>query len=357
MSKFYKLKVADVRRETKDCVSVAFEIPPQYKSEYSFIQGQYITLKLNVNGEELRRSYSICTSPLDAELRVAIKAVKDGRVSNFINSQLKKGDELEVMIPMGNFHTPLDEKNKKNYVLFAGGSGITPMLSIIKTVLKKEPASSVVLIYGNRDEESIIFKAELKKIQEENSSRLKIIDVLEKPSAQHPDLYTGLLIPVKVKAILEKNISLNSDNEFFVCGPIPMMDNVKQALKELRINDSRIHIEYFTSVVTNTNSSSAKADTTNVITSKVTVIYDGSKTSFELSSAGLSILDAAMDNNVDAPFSCKGAVCCTCRAKIISGSAKMDNNYALTEDEVAEGFILTCQAHPTSAEITVDYDA
>ncbi|MBN8702162.1 MAG: 2Fe-2S iron-sulfur cluster binding domain-containing protein [Bacteroidetes bacterium] len=355
MSKFHKLKVTNIRQETNDCVSVAFDVPAHLKSDYSFIQGQYLTLKLTVNNQEIRRSYSICSSPIaETELRVAVKKVKDGLASNYLNEKLKEGDEIEVMTPMGGFYTELNESNKKNYVLFAGGSGITPMLSIIKTVLVKEPNSTLMLVYGNRDEQSVIFKNELESIEKSNSARVRVVHVLEKPSGAYPELYTGILMPIKVRSILENHVGLNLDNEFFVCGPTPMMDNVKQVLKELKINDSRIHIEYFTASLQPTEK---KAATTNsALISKVTVVYDGSETKFDLATGGKSILDAAIDNDVDAPFSCKGAVCCTCRAKIISGTAVMDNNYALTDDEVAEGFILTCQAHPTSAELIVDYD-
>lgn len=357
MARFHTLKVKDIRRETADAVSVAFDIPPQLQPEYQFKQGQYITLKLTVNGEEIRRSYSICTSPYsEKELRVAIKEVKDGRASTLINRSLKVGDTMEVMTPMGNFHSVLSGSNKKSYVLFAGGSGITPMMSILKSVLYIEKQSHVTLVYANRDEDSVIFKAEIEKLASENADKLKVVNVYDNPKGQVADLCKGLITIDKTKALIENYGGVNAD-EYFICGPGPMMENIKQALEDLKIQKEKIHIEYFTTVA----EAVAKAeggDTVHAnVKSKVTVLQYGVETQFELETSSISILDASIEAGVDAPFSCKGAVCCTCRAKILEGQVKMDANFALTDKEVEEGFILTCQSHPITEKVVIDYDA
>lgn len=359
MAKFHKLKVADVTKETADCVSIAFEVPEALKSEYKYIQGQYLTIKLNVNGEEIRRSYSLCSSPVvDNELRVAIKRVKDGRGSNFLNENVKPGDELEVMTPMGNFYSELNPSNKRTYVLFAGGSGITPMLSIITTTLKSEEDSNIVLFYGNRDTESIIFKKKLDELEEKHSNRLKVHHILEKPAnVDAEELFKGLLTPEKTKALVEKFVSSTADNEFFICGPSAMMDCVKTALHHLNIDDKKVHIEYFTASADAVKTATKVEDIKHpFIESQVTVILDGEETTFTLRPDGPAILDAALDADLDVPFACKGAVCCTCRAKLLEGKVHMDMNYALSDSEVAAGFILTCQSHPLTPVVKVDYD-
>ena len=359
MAKFYQLKVSDVRRETSDAVSVAFEIPVQLAAEYQYKQGQYLTLKLKHNGEELRRSYSVCTSPFaEKELRIAIKEVQDGRASTFINRHLKAGDLVEVMTPMGNFHSPLSGANKKNYVLFAGGSGITPMMSILKSVLYIEKQSTVTLIYANRNEESTIFKNEIEKIASENKDKVQVVFVHDAPKQAGEELYTGILTPQKVKAIIAKHVDLKLNNDFFICGPGPMMENVKQVLEELKVEKEKIHIEYFTSVLETLAAAEKPAATSggNGL-SKVTVTLYGIETTFDLATNGNSILDAATENGVDAPYSCKGAVCCTCRAKVLEGKVSMDANFALTDHEVEQGYVLTCQAHPLTDKVVLDYDA
>ena len=356
MAKFHKLKVADVRKETADCVSIAFNVPAELKEEYKYIQGQYLTFKLAVKGEEIRRSYSLCSSPVtETELRVAIKKVKDGRGSGFLNESTKIGDELDVMTPMGTFHSALNASNAKNYVLFAGGSGITPMFSIIKTVLSAEPKSTIQLFYGNLNEEAAIFKKQLDELATANSSRLNIVHVLDKPNSAIDDLHKGIMSTDKIKALITKYLDLKKDSEFFICGPGPMMENAKNILEGLKVEKKRIHIEYFTAVLEAT----AKVETSSASgkeLSKVTIILDGKETELELGENGKVILDAAIDADLDVPFACKGAVCCTCRAKLIEGKVKMDNNFALTDSEVEDGFILTCQSHPLTPVVKVDYD-
>jgi len=357
MARFHTLKVKDIRRETADAVSIAFDIPLAIQREYQFKQGQYITVKLTVNGEELRRSYSICTSPYsEKELRVAVKEVQDGRASTLMNRTWKVGDTVEVMTPMGNFSSVLSGNNKKNYVLFAGGSGITPMMSILKSVLYIEKQSNVTLVYANRDEDSVIFSTEIQKIASENADRVKVLNVYDNPKTQVSDLQKGLLSVDRVKAIVENYGGVNAD-EYFICGPGPMMENIKQALEGLKIAKEKIHIEYFSAVADAVAKAEGVVVTGADVNSEITVIQYGIETTMKLNTAGLTILDAAIDAGVDAPFSCKGAVCCTCRAKVIEGKAKMDNNFALTDAEVEEGFILTCQAHPLTEKLVVDFDA
>jgi ring-1,2-phenylacetyl-CoA epoxidase subunit PaaE len=354
MARFHTLKVKDIKRETAEAVSVAFEVPAQQQPEYLFKQGQYITLKLNIGGNEVRRSYSLCTAPHEKELRVAIKEVQGGLVSSHINQKLKVGETIEVMTPMGTFTSILAGNNKKKYVLFAGGSGITPMMSILKSILYVEKQSTITLIYANKNEDSTIFKNELDSIAAANQN-LKVVYVFDAPKNSIPDIQKGIITPEKALQLIENFGGVNAD-EYFICGPGPMMENVKNTLEKLQIKKEKIHIEYFTSVIDAVNKASGEASGANV-SSKVTVIQYGIETTYDLETTGISILDASIEAGVDAPFSCKGAVCCTCRAKVIEGKAKMDANFALTDDEVAQGFILTCQAHPLTEKVIVDYDA
>lgn len=355
MAKFHPLKVADIRKETSDSVSVAFEIPAPFTNEYKYTQGQYVTIKMMHDGEEIRRSYSLCSSPIDdADFRIAAKKVKDGRMSVALNENIKVGDVLEVMTPMGNFYN-INSSENKNIVLFAGGSGITPMLSILKTLLVQDKNSTISLFYGNQNLSSTIFKNELEELAQKHAERFKLYLILDEAPSDYPALYTGLMTTDKVKALVENHVGLNLDNEFFICGPTPMMKNVEDTLHQLQIKKEKIHLEYFTATL-DANKEVATAAPSEKIVSQITVILDGDETTFELASDGKNILDAAMDQDVDVPFSCKGAVCCTCRAKVLEGKVHMKANYALTDDEVAEGFILTCQSHPLTPVVIVDYD-
>lgn len=356
MARFHTLKVKDIRRETAEAVSVAFDVPPQQQPEYQFKQGQYITLKLNIKGEEVRRSYSLCTSPFsEKELRVAIKEVAGGKVSTYINRDLKVGDQMEVMTPMGNFHTVLSGAKSKKYVLFAGGSGITPMMSILKSVLYVEKQSSVTLVYANKNESSTIFKKEIDSIASSNPN-LKVVYVFEHPESAISELQTGIITTQKAMGLIENVAGVNAD-EYFICGPGPMMENVKTTLEGLKIAKEKIHIEYFNAVVDAVNKAEAASSVGGNVKANIKVIQYGVETDFSLETGSISILEAAIEAGVDAPFSCKGAVCCTCRAKVLEGKVKMDANFALTDAEVQEGFILTCQAHPLTETVVVDYDA
>lgn len=359
MAKFHPLQVAEITQETPDCVSVVFDVPENLKSEYQYIQGQYLTLKLNVDGEEIRRSYSLCSSPVtEKELRVAVKMVTNGKGSTWINKKMNIGETVDVMTPMGNFYSKLDPANKKHYVLFAGGSGITPMFSIVKSVLASEPNSRITLIYGNRDEQSTIFKKQIDELAKNNAARFTVIHVMENPPAGTDAMYTGMLLPEKVRAIFDKHIGLSNDNEYFICGPTPMMENVKKVLADLNAPSDKTHIEYFSAVIEAVAAAEKKSAVTPAgkFTSKVTIILDGVEEKFDIPSDGLTILDTAIKVKMDVPYACKGAVCCTCRAKVLEGKATMQMNYALTEEEVEQGYILTCQAHPATETLVVSYD-
>lgn len=354
MAKFNTLKIKEIRRETADTVSLTFDIPHALQIAYQYKQGQYITLKLMINGEEIRRSYSICSCPYtEKELRVAVKEVPGGKASTYINQFLKAGDTVEVMTPMGSFNSVLSGNNQKRYVLIAGGSGITPMMSILKSILHIEKKSNVTLIYANRSESSVIFKSELEKIAGEHPDNFRLINVYDSTSLPIPDIQVGILTDQHTVDLLTYLCCGNAD-EYFVCGPVPLMENIQKALERLRIKRDKVHIEYFSSVI----NTAAKEEPNGInIHSKVTVIQYGIETNFDLNTEGSTILDAAIEAGVDAPFSCKGAVCCTCRAKVIEGKVKMDANFALTPAEVADGFILTCQSHPLTDKVIVDYDA
>lgn len=352
MAKFNSLKVIDIAQETADAVSVAFEIPNNLNEEYRFKQGQYLTLKFIIKGEELRRSYSICSATDEKELRVAIKKVKDGKISNYIADTMKTGDVIEVMTPMGNFFTEMDAVNKKNYILFAGGSGITPMFSILKTVLRKEPQSKITLFYGNNEESSIIFKKQIDELEKLNADRLKIIYVLNAAPANHPELLKGLMTKEKNIALIKNHITTFENNEYFICGPTLMMDNVMAALKELKIDETKIHIEYFTAPV---NADDINPSTDTVKGASATIIMDGDEHVVELEE-NETVLEAAIRIGLDAPYACQGGSCCTCRALLQAGKVDMAVNYALSSSEVKQGFILTCQSRPTTPNVIVNYD-
>lgn len=356
MSKFHSLRVQDVRQETPDAVSIAFEVPDALKATFEFKHGQYVTLKLTVNGEELRRSYSICSSPLDGELRIAVKRVPDGRASGFLNSSVRAGDAIEMMPPEGNFTSALDAGNQKHYVLFAAGSGITPVISIAKTVLAKEPGSKVSLFYGNRDENSVIFKGALDQLAAANTDRFGVHYFYSR-STPADNFYGGRITSDKARDIVQRFVANASTCEYFICGPEQMIFSVKDELAGLNVPTERVHFELFTTPVGDGGASTAPAPAGDFSgTAQVTIILDGDEVDFELASDGAPILDAALDAGADVPFACKGAVCCTCRAKVLEGSVAMEKNFALTDDEIEDGFVLTCQSHPTSAKVVIDYD-
>jgi len=361
MSKFHKLKVSEVKNEIADAVSVSFEVPQSLKENFNYLPGQYTTLKLNIEGENVNRSYSFCSSPFTNEpLTIAVKRVTGGKGSNFINDNFKPGVEIEVMEPMGNFHSIISETNEKHYLLFGGGSGITPVMAILKSVLAKEPKSKITLFYGNRNEESIIFKDKLEVLTEQYTNRLKVVHVLDSPLGTWSS-YLGPIAKEVALKLLRENTNLNFQHaEFFICGPTPMMKNVEEALSVLQIPKEKVHIEYFTAKA---DEDKKAADVGTTVESavpftgktKVKIIYDGNEREFEVSEKE-TILEAALDAGYDPPYSCMVAACCTCRAKLLSGKVEMDDRESLTDAEISRGYVLTCQSHPKSHGIVLNYD-
>ena len=353
---FHTLTVADVNRETADSVSVSFEIPADLQEEFKFLPGQYLTLRTTIKGEDVRRSYSICSSPLDGEVRVAIKEVEGGVFSTYANRELKVGDKMQVMSPQGNFVLKPEEGRSSTYVAFAAGSGITPIMSILKSVLEIESESKVVLFYGNRSSNSIIFKSQLEDLKDTHLNRLEVHHILSRED-QGSDLLYGRIDGDKVTNCANKFFTPEEVSGYFLCGPGSMIESATDTLQQLGVAKENIHFELFTAAghadkVDHTQDTAK----TNKVASKVTVILDGEETHIDMVSSGRNILDAALDAGADVPYACKGAVCCTCRAKLLEGSAEMEMNYALMDDEVADGYILTCQSHPTSERVVVSYD-
>lgn len=352
--KFHTLKVAEVRRETEDTVSILFDVPSDLRFDYSFLPGQYLTLRTNINNEDIRRSYSICAAPFENELRVAVKQVENGVFSTYANEKLKAGDALQVMTPTGNFKLEANASNNKSYALFAAGSGITPILSIAKTILKEEPESDISLFYGNKGFHSIIFREDLESIKNLNMNDFRLIHILSRENLGNK-IQKGRIDKDKCLNLHKAFLSGTAIDEVFICGPESMIHAVKDAMSEVGVNEKNIHFELFTSPGDNKVVEKATASEPNV-NSNVHIILDGEQIDIALDSQGDNILDAAQKAGADLPFACKGGVCCTCKAKIIEGSAVMDVNYALEPDEVEAGYILTCQSHPTSEKLTVSFD-
>ena len=351
---FHKLTVKNIQRETEDCVSIAFDIPRELEKDFSFKQGQNITIKYKADEEEIRRSYSICSSPAENELRVAVKKVFNGAFSTFANEQLATGDTLEVLPPTGTFFTEVNDANKKNYVFFAAGSGITPVISIIKTILNKETESLVTLIYGNRNVSSVIFKESLEALKDKHLRRFRIIHVLSRERTE-ADINYGRIDAEKCKQ-LSKLIYLNSVDEFFICGPEKMIFTVKEFLETNGIDKKKIHFELFTTPTRKNTKIFSAVKSSLEVGSAVIIKLDGRSFDFTLDYNSNNILDAALAQGADLPFSCKGGVCTTCKAKLVEGEVEMEVNYGLEPDEVNAGFILTCQSHPRSKKVVVDFD-
>ncbi len=351
---FHTLQVKEVRRETPDCVSIAFDIPEEILQQFAFEAGQNITIKKVIDGEEVRRSYSICSAPFENELRVAVKKVEGGKFSGFANDFLKPGDTLDILPPTGKFNTKLDAKNSKQYLAFAAGSGITPVISIIKTTLQTEPASSFTLVFGNRGRHSIIFFEELEALKNKYLQRFNFINILSREKTEAP-VNSGRINTEKLTQ-LDKLIDYKNTDELFICGPEEMIFSVKNFLENAGIDKKKIHFELFTTPGQK-NIVARKATTESAgPSSKITVILDGRSFDFTLGFDSDSILDAALQQGADLPFACKGGVCCTCKAKLLEGEVEMDVNWGLEHEELEQGFILTCQSHPKTEKVIVDFD-
>jgi ring-1,2-phenylacetyl-CoA epoxidase subunit PaaE len=354
---FHKLAIKEVNKETADCVSVLFDVPNELQQTFQFRQGQSLTMRTFINNEEVRRTYSICSTPLENKWRVAIKKVEGGLFSSLANEQLKKGDVLEVMPPIGKFYVDLNPNNKKNYLAIAAGSGITPVISIIKTTLQTEPASQFTLVYGNRSRSSIIFFEELEAIKNKFIERFNFINIL---SRERTDAAVNFGRINQEKLVeLSKLVDYASIHEIFVCGPEEMIFSVKAFLEQKGVESKRIHFELFTvpGEKQSTISRRQSAIDDGGPKSKITVRLDGRSFDFDLSlNSDTPILDAALKQGADLPFACKGGVCCTCKARLIEGEVAMDVHWGLEDEEVEQGFILTCQSHPKTERVVVDFD-
>ena len=347
---FHSAKVLEVRRETADCVIVALEVPNA--ETFSFVAGQYLTLRSTINGQEVRRSYSLCSSPLSGELRVAIKQVEQGVFSTWANTELKAGDTIETMPPMGNFALEIEPSDEQTYVGFAAGSGITPVLSILKTVLERAPKAKFILFYGNRKTNSIIFKTELEDLKDAYMGRLEVHHVLSRED-QGNDLLFGRIDEARASQFAVQIPGVKAAAGHFLCGPEAMIKGVQSALEQAGVASMNIHFELFTSAAPAAEKAPAASASSG--DAAVTVVLDGEETHFTQGPKDF-ILDSALDAGADVPYACKGAVCCTCRAKVLEGEVEMAMNYSLTDDEVAEGFVLTCQSMPRSPKVTVSFD-
>jgi ring-1,2-phenylacetyl-CoA epoxidase subunit PaaE len=355
---FHKLTVKDIRNETADCISIAFHIPEELKEEFRFVHGQNITVKVIIDNEEIRRSYSICSSPSENELRIAVKKIAYGKFSDYADS-LKKNDLLDVLPPTGNFYTKLDPSNKKSYIAFAVGSGITPVISIIKTTLEIEPQSNFTLIYGNKNRSSIIFKEQLEAIKNRYISRFVLHHILSREQTDS-EINHGRINAEKCDELSDKLIDIKNAEDFFICGPEQMIFSVKDWLEKKGVEKKKIHFELFTvpgeQSTVNSRLSSVESKKNKGKVSNITIKQDGISFDFDLPYDGEPILDAAIKQGVDLPFSCKGGVCSTCRAKLIEGKVEMEHNYSLEPDELENGFILTCQSHPRREKVVIDFD-
>lgn len=352
---FNTLKVKAIKKETEDCVSLLFEIPEALQKEYAFEHGQSITIKKYLDGEELRRSYSICTAPFENQLKVAIKKILGGKFSTYANNILQAGDELEVLPPTGKFNTQLKTENCKQYVAFAAGSGITPILSIIKTTLQTELNSSFTLVYSNRSRSSIIFFEELEALKNKYLQRFNFINVLSREKTD-ATINFGRINTEKLIE-LTKLINYKTIDEFFICGPEEMIFSVNDFLLEKGIDKKKIHFELFASPgQKNIVDNNTPAENIG-LKSKITIKLDGRSFYFDLPlNSTTNLLDAALVQGADLPYACKGGVCCTCKAKLIDGQVKMDVNWGLEQEEIEQGYILTCQSHPVSENVVVDFD-
>lgn len=353
---FHRLIIKEVKRETAECVSLAFEIPTTLQDSFRFTQGQNLVLKATLNGQEVRRNYSICSSPLDHELRIAIKKIKGGIFSTYANEHLHAGDSLEVMPPTGKFFTPLDPTHHKNYLALAAGSGITPLLSIIKTTLATEPNSSFTLVYGNRTRHSIIFFEQLEALKNQYMNRFKLIHVLSREKTDST-LNFGRIDQEKLEE-LSKLIPYQQLDDVFLCGPREMIDTAMDFLQAKGLDKKKLHAELFNAGTGSHTAVSKSSTEKSTVKSKISILLDGRQLEIEIPlNSQATILDAALEQGADLPFACKGGMCCTCKAKLVEGEVSMDIHWGLEEEEVEQGYILTCQSHPRTERIVVDFDS
>ena len=352
---FHPLRVAAVERLTDDAVAVTFDVPDDLRDEFRFLPGQHLSVRSPELGQDVRRNYSICAPATTMRLRIGIKRIPDGVFSTYAAERLRPGDVLDVMTPTGTFSTPLDPAQAKRYAAVAAGSGITPVLSIISTALEVEPDSSAVLIYVNRNTPNIMFLEDLEDLKNQYPQRFQLVHVLDQESLD-VEIFSGRLDADRLGRILDGLVPVEEVDEWFLCGPMPMTDAVREVLLSRGADPAHVHRELFHAATPAAGTRRPTTDTEPTAGSAVTVLLDGRSQTFVLPTDGVSILDATLRTRPDAPYACKNAVCGTCRAKVIDGEVTMDANYALEPPEMAAGFVLTCQAHPVTDRVTVDFD-
>lgn len=356
MSKFYPLTVSDIRPETRDALVLSFSVPADLRPQFSYKEGQHLTLRAQIDGQDVRRSYSICAAVQDAQLRVAVKRVQGGVFSNWVHEGLSAGMSIDVMPPMGHFNLPLAAEQERHYLAFTAGSGITPILSIIKTTLLSEPHSRFTLVYGNRASSAVMFKEELAALKDSFLQRLNLIYIMSREQ-QDIALFNGRITEDKCDDLFDKWITVSDFDAAFICGPEDMMHAVSASLQKNGMSRDKIKVELFAaSIPAHKHVASAKP-LPGKASCAVTVIMDGHHTHFEMEKDRESVLNAGLKLGHDMRYSCKGGVCSTCRCKIIEGKVDMDRNYALEDYEIARGFVLTCQSFPVSDTLTLDFDS
>jgi len=356
MSHFHNLSIADRREETRDSVSIAFAIPAELRENYRFHQGQNLTLKADINGEEVRRSYSICSGVDDGELRVAIKRVVGGVFSNYANDQLHVGTSIEVMEPTGHFYIEIDPERQGNYLMVAAGSGITPILSQVKTILAQEPKSNITLLYGNRATGSTMFKDQLEDLKNAHMGRLNLIFVFSREQ-QDIDLYNGHIDAQKCQALFSRWIDVQNLTAAFICGPQQMTETVSDELIKAGTPAERVHFELFGTKVDGAKQAQrAEAAKRETHISEIEVIRDGHRRTFELAQNSQNLLDAGNEHGAELPFSCKAGVCSTCKCKVLEGEVEMDVSIGLEDYEVKAGYVLSCQSYPLTDRVVLDFD-
>lgn len=355
---FHPLRVRAVQPDTPEAVIVSFDVPEDLRPVFGFTQGQYLTLRKEIGGQDLRRSYSICAGVDDGELRVGVRKVAGGLFSNWINENLKPGDTINVMAPQGRFFVPIEQQARRHHLGIAGGSGITPILSIMKTVLAREPASRFTLIYGNRRLRSTMFKEELEDLKDKYLSRLVVHHVFSDEHTEM-DINSGVMDRRKIGDFLQALVPAGAIDHAYICGPFQMNDEAEAALLAAGVPEERIHIERFGIAQQATGQVGAvvhQAQPGDAEKARITIIRDGRQREISFTREQPSILDAASAAGMEVPFSCTSGVCGTCRAKLVEGSVRMERNFALDKKEVAAGFILTCQAHPTTERVVLSFD-
>lgn len=351
---FYPLRVTEIRKDIRDAVIITLKPEDKNLAEFDYIPGQYLTFKKTFEGEELRRSYSICSSTNDNELRVGIKKVDGGWFSRWANEALCVGDVIETMPPKGKFHDTIEPESQKNYLMFAVGSGITPIYAVAKTILESEPHSKIILTYVNRSFNTIMFREALSDLKDRFLTRLSVLHVL-KNDAGDIDILNGRMDGDKLDQLFKKWVAPAAADKAFICGPRDLLFLISDKLQEHGMSKDKIKIELFASRPPK-KSRPKLADSESKKDVKATVIIDGQTRMFEMSRSGETVLDAALAANIELPFSCRGGVCSTCSAKVIKGEVEMQTNYALEDYEVDRGLALMCQAIPLTDEITVSFD-